>query len=148
MLRQLVKEDDMREELEPCPFCGRQAAIDALDRIFDRCEEIEAHLPEGDPDRDGYEMYPDYRTVWRYLRQLPSAQPELHWIPCSERSPKEQEKSYWVCTDSGYQCQCRWTNINHIWTQLTTDWHWHFADIPQYTKVVAWMPLPEPYKGE
>lgn len=56
---------------------SRQAAIDALDRIFDRCEEIEAHLPEGDPDRTGYKMYPDYMTVWKYLRQLPSAQPDI-----------------------------------------------------------------------
>lgn len=56
---------------------SRQAAIDALDQIFDRCEEIEAHLPEGDPDRTGYKMYPDYMTVWKYLHQLPSAQPEI-----------------------------------------------------------------------
>lgn len=55
---------------------SRQAAIDALDQIFDRCEEIEAHLPEGDPDRIGYKMFPDYITVWKYLHQLPSAQPE------------------------------------------------------------------------
>lgn len=55
---------------------SRQAAIDALDQIFDRCEEIEAHLPEGDPDRTGYKMYPDYMTVWKYLHQLPSVQPE------------------------------------------------------------------------
>ena len=56
---------------------SRQAAIDALDQIFDRCEEIEAHLPEGDPDRTGYKMYPDYMTVWKYLHQLPAAQPDI-----------------------------------------------------------------------
>lgn len=55
---------------------SRQAAIDALDQIFDRCEEIEAHLPEGDPDRTGYKMYPDYMTVWKYLHQLPTIEPE------------------------------------------------------------------------
>lgn len=54
---------------------SRQAAIDALERIFDRCEEIEAHLPEGDPDRTGYRMYPDFLTVWKYLHQLTSAAP-------------------------------------------------------------------------
>lgn len=62
---------------------SRQAAIDAVERIFDRCEEIEAHLPEGDPDRTGYKMYPDYVTVWKYLHQLPSAQPEMrHCVNC------------------------------------------------------------------
>lgn len=68
------------------------------------------------------------------------------WIPCSERLPQEEKKTYWVCTDTGYQCECRWTNVNHLWTDLTTDWHWHIMDIPRYTEVVAWMPLPEPYE--
>ena len=71
---------------------------------------------------------------------------EPQWIPCSERLPEEENKSYWICTDGGYQCECRWTNVNHLWTNLTTDWHWHIMDVPQYSKVVAWMPLPEPYK--
>jgi len=78
----------------------------------------------------------------------PTIEAEPRWIPCSERLPEEQKKSYWVCTDFGYQCECRWTNINHFWTQLTTDWHWHLMDVPQYAKVVAWMPLPKPYKTD
>lgn len=55
---------------------SRQEAIEALERIFDQCEEIEAHLPDGDPDKTGYKMFPDYMTVCKYLRQLPSARPE------------------------------------------------------------------------
>lgn len=61
---------------------SRQAALDAIERIFDRCEEIEAHLPEGDPDRTGYKMYPDYVTVWKYLHQVPSAQSERTCVNC------------------------------------------------------------------
>lgn len=70
----------------------------------------------------------------------------FEWIPCSERLPEDEHKTYWVCTDTGYQCECRWTNVNPIWTDLTTDWHWNIFDTPQYTKVVAWMTLPEPYE--
>ena len=88
----------------------------------------------------------DNRTIGEMLRDLPSAQPEQRWIPCSERLPEDGEKHYWVCTDTGYQCECRWTNINHFWTDLTTDWHWHIMDIPQYSAIIAWMPLPEPWK--
>lgn len=80
------------------------------------------------------------------IDEQPTIEVAPRWIPCSERLPEEQKKSYWVCTDSGYQCECRWTNINHFWTQPTTDWHWHPMDVPQYTRIVAWMPLPEPYK--
>lgn len=80
------------------------------------------------------------------IEEAPTIEPEPHWIPVSERLPDEEKKIYWVCTDSGYQCQCRWTNINHFWTNLTTDWHWHTMDVPQHTEVVAWMPLPTAYK--
>ena len=79
---------------------SRQAAIDALDQIFDRCEEIEAHLPEGDPDRTGYKMYPDYMTVWKYLHQLPSAQPEI--IRC-------KDCRYYQDNNDGYpHINCKW----------------------------------------
>lgn len=75
-----------------------------------------------------------------------SADRPQEWIPCSERLPSEEKAIYLVCTDSEYMCSCRWTNTNPIWTDLTTDWHWCIFDIPQYTKVVAWMPL-KPWKG-
>lgn len=68
------------------------------------------------------------------------------WIPVSERLPDDREETYWVCTDGGYQCQCRWTDANTFWAGRKTDWHWCLFDIPQYQKVVAWQPLPEPYK--
>ena len=48
---------------------SKQEAIDALENIFNRCEEIKWHLQDGDPDKDDYEMYPDYLTVWKYLNQ-------------------------------------------------------------------------------
>lgn len=78
-----------------------------------------------------------------FIEDLPSAQ---QWIPCSERLPIAKHKTYWICTDTGHQCECRWTNVNHFWTNLTTEWHWHIMDIPQYIKVVAWCELPEPYR--
>lgn len=68
------------------------------------------------------------------------------WIPVSERTPDDRVDTYWVCTEDGYQCQCRWTNVNPFWTNLETDWHWCHFDIPQYQEVIAWQPLPEPYK--
>ena len=80
------------------------------------------------------------------LMSLPTIEPQPQWIPCSERLPENEHKAYWVCTDTGYQCECRWTNVNQLWTDLTTDWHWHIFDTPQYTKVVAWMPLPKAYE--
>ena len=82
------------------------------------------------------------------ISDMPTIEPEPHWILCNERLPDAEKKIYWVCTDSGYQCQCRWTDINHFWIDLTTDWHWHIGDVPQYSKVVAWRELPPPYSEE
>jgi len=112
----------------------RQAAI--------RWVKIECN-PYGKPTLD----FESGKKVIEHLKKMPSAQPEQQWIPCSERLPKEEQKKYWICTDTGYQCECRWTNVNHFWTDLTTSWHWHIMDVQQYAKVVAWMPLPEPWKG-
>lgn len=70
---------------------------------------------------------------------------ETKWTSVSEK-PKDENKTYLVQLDDGGMCSCRWTNVNPIWTELTTDWHWNIMDIPQFCKVVAWMDL-EPYKG-
>ena len=76
-------------------------------------------------------------------------EPEQQWIPCSERLPKEKEKSYWVCLETGDQCQCRWTNDMYgLGVNKWSKWGWHIMDKPQYSKVVAWMPLPSPYQSE
>lgn len=72
---------------------------------------------------------------------------QQQWIPCSERLPEEERRQYWICTDTGYQCQCRWTD-DVYGLGVSDRWEWKIFDIPQYQKVVAWMPLPEAYKGE
>lgn len=73
-----------------------------------------------------------------------TAQSEPKWIPAEDEPPKER-RSYWVCTDIGYQCECRWTD-NIYGLQESGDWGWSIFDIPQHSKVVAYMPLPKPYE--
>ena len=81
---------------------SRQAAIEALERIFNQCEEIEAHLPDGDPDKTGYKMFPDYMTVWKYLHQLQSAERHGRWVRGDEmadypRVPYNPWETYCSC---------------------------------------------------
>jgi Protein of unknown function (DUF551). len=71
-----------------------------------------------------------------------------HWIPVTERLPNKEEKSYWVCLEGGGQCQCRWTNdVYGLGANEWSKWGWKKVDLPHFSKVVAYMPLPEPYKG-
>lgn len=84
-----------------------------------------------------------YKMFERVIESIPS---EPQWIPCSERLPEEEKKTYWVCTDAEYQYECRWTNNRFGIGE--GEWGWSIFDTPQYTKPIAWMPLPEPYKGD
>lgn len=61
---------------------------------------------------------------------------EPQWIPCSKRLPDFEEKSYWVCTRTGRQFSCKWKRYEPM-----GNWAWHTT-----ATVIAWMPLPEPYK--
>ena len=56
------------------------------------------------------------------------------WIPCSERLPE----------DGLYLVTCKGTFINYI--EIVDFKHNRF--FPILGEVIAWMPLPEPYKGE
>ena len=118
---------------------SRQAAIEAT-----MCEPTDAHYPSWYAER---------------LEQLPPAQPEQHWIPCSERLPEEKQsifakykgtakwqKSFWekqsdivlvaiACKD-GYRL---------VTTARTVDAVWNCDQLAiRGSKVIAWQPLPEP----
>ena len=67
----------------------------------------------------------------------PTVEPELHWIPCSERSP-EVNDTYLVSYEDA---------------SVLMDWfngYWFFYQTNPAVKetgtVIAWMPRPEPYQ--
>lgn len=69
-----------------------------------------------------------------------SAQPEPQWIPCSERLP-EVDESVLVTTE--------WNDISIAWRTGINEWLIHEGNTNATTDdITAWMPLPEPYKGE
>lgn len=63
------------------------------------------------------------------------------WISVEERLPKNELETYWVYTSVGSQHSCRWTN-NRFGLGVSDKWGWSVFDIPQYTVVTHWMPLP------
>ena len=71
------------------------------------------------------------------------------WIPCSERLPEmdmsyPHHEMYLVQYDSGNMAVIPYSNTNLFWTHMVTEPYWLHAP---YAEVIAWMPLPEPYRG-
>lgn len=128
---------------------SRQAAIDEIEYEL---EMINSALDSLTLDFNARERLRQRRgeakEILNSIQQLPSIQTEPRWIPVEIKPPKEK-KAYWVCTDTGYQCECRWTN-NRFGMIASDEWGWSIFDTPQYTKVVAWceLQLPEPYRKE
>lgn len=72
------------------------------------------------------------------------------WIPVEERNPEidmsyPHSECYLVTYEDGALDVARWSNVNPFWTDHVTEPRWWGQ---QFCKVVAWMPLPEPWKGE
>ena len=93
---------------------SRQAAIDAL----------HMHLM--------YRMGTDSnkKRLDEWINNLPSAQPEPHWIPCGERLP--EERGFYLTTTKDKAVYCD---------------YWNEDNFDRTEMVLAWMPLPEPYRG-
>ena len=70
-----------------------------------------------------------------------SVEAEQHWIPCSEGLPKENGEYIVSLEDSVYP----WAKFfNGKWFMLS--FNGIAREFGEY-EVIAWMPLPEPYKG-
>ena len=118
---------------------SRQAAIDALEKV---AELFPWKVPGN---RDTYDRY---NEAWNdaigraeiEIEELPSAQPEQIWIPCSERLPEE----------SGYYIITAHDGVGHRTTFVKYQKKaksWDLTGARSYWRVIAWMPLPEPYMG-
>lgn len=103
--------------------------IDA-DALTDDCRK---YLVTLNPDRDAKE-YAKVNWVIGLLNNAPTIEPEQKWIPCSERLPKKPNM-YTVTDSKGDVVRFIYTGTNssrEYWLRCAK----------------AWMPLPEPYRGE
>ena len=73
-------------------------------------------------------------VVRQNIIDAPTIKPYGTWIPCSERLPKV-EGSYITTTEYGA------VRVNHFYTRNNT---WGYKS----NRTIAWMPLPEPWKGD
>ena len=109
----------------------------AIDRINTQREHLEPDVYPQDKIGDAA-----YRICAEFIERLPSAQPERktgRWIPVTEQLPGSSG-NYLVSVKSiGWNCKEYVVNDIAYWDSSEG---FHKAD-----EVIAWMPLPEPYKG-
>lgn len=115
---------------------SRQAAIDAIENAFDRETILNRFVR---------------KIAISAIRLLPSAQPEPHWIPCSERMPELDSDG---CSDKVLVCFsnfpgaeiCEYRVMNGTGKWYARDTDYSPEDIG--VNVIAWQPLPEPYRED
>ena len=85
----------------------------------------------------------DAETAVNGLKALPSAQ---QWIPVAERLPEPKDE---VLLTMDYKGR-RYVELGNIWSDGTVHTYvdeYLTPDGRKYRKVIAWCPLPEPWKG-
>jgi len=134
---------EKRTETHACDLISRQAAIDALIEWYGceptdigAFENIIEKLPSAQPDMSEYSD-----KLWKAAYERGKAEAQQRWIPCSERLP-EPRADVWTCSDIG--------QIQGYYEENVGIWYASFGQGRDYLElyVTAWMPLPEPYKGE
>ena len=96
-----------------------------------------------------------------WINEAPTIQAEPHWIPVTERLPEEEDSIFarYYGTDRWKKAMFRKKSREVIVTSVfengelhtevahTTDGKWYVGVNVVPRTVLAWMPLPEPYKG-
>lgn len=87
----------------------------------------------------------EFRQLAEWLKELKQLREQTRWIPCSERLPKDKET---VLVTFKHFVSGNTIGLGSV-ILLRGKPHWHVREQSLGTyDVLAWMPLPEPYKGE
>lgn len=105
----------------------RQDVIRVLQSMMQDC------FPEAEEELD---------AVVTTVREIPSAEPERKWIPVTEALPEKHQRV--LVTIKRIDGEMRVRSGNYF-----DDYFWiDNGDYWKCNEVLAWMPLPEAYRGE
>lgn len=97
-----------------------------------------------------YDLLYDFEEFFDAFEDIIKAQPKLSletktsdkWIPCSKELPPKPKCCLW----KAYIVQQE--NVFYPYVAYFTDDGWRDDDLDEIRNVIAWMTLPEPYKGD
>lgn len=96
-------------------------------------------LPCEEWEMKGQQTLWDAREIREMIDRMPTVEPKtMQWIPCSVEKPKKT--GYYICTC--HDGVCYRTSVL-VWST-----GWVLTGVRAYWRVIAWMPLPKPWKGE
>ena len=134
-----------------------------LDKAIIHCEEVADRCAVTDGDLK-CEM--EHRQLAEWLRELQQRRTESEWIPCSERLPESikpviitwqnnDPKSYYQYIvgkpfiGTGHYCKGKWFWYSSTCEDLLAEYGRSDVDeVDEAIEVIAWQPLPEPYREE
>ena len=105
---------------------------------------------------------PDIVAGMRQIASVIEEQPKIgEWIPCSEILPKDADMRFYMCVVENHEedlpmfCQYEeeygfgfWNDIYDSETLGFVDTEFKTNEELGFEKVIAWQPLPEPYRPE
>ena len=132
--------------------------LQAIDLLKGLEQSLDDYCGLNDEGKTAFGMAITALELFGNSEQMPSAQPEQRWIPCSERLPEIKQHVLLSCYgrviygrmisedgNSGYPvfeiCDSVGEKRPIV---LETIVHSEFTT----SRIIAWMPLPEPYKTE
>lgn len=112
--------------------------------IKEKCDEVQETIDDEMTDLCAETM----RVIAKEIVQEVAEEYDNGWIPCSERLPEEPFGCLVTVMDCEPSTQTDFENILPYFVGY--DGHsWNDEDGEEIPfEVIAWMPLPEPYKGE
>ena len=130
---------------------SRQAAIDAVDGVDWYHQNKNGEMVHGANDNDHQAWY-KAEDIYKAVESVPSAQ---RWIPVTEQLP--EKSSPWRTGYLATVTSDTWSEPSVMYVEWETTtvrgkevsrWIWNNKLFPKCWDLVAWMPLPEPWKGE
>lgn len=101
----------------------------------------------------------EYIYNGKTLRQWVNEIQKYQWISCNERFPKDGDNRFYMCVVENHEedppmfCQYEeeygfgfWHDIYNEYTLGFVDTEFKTNEELGYEKVIAWMPLPDPYR--